>query len=308
VVRLKDILKLDINDYYKSYIIEFKNRLLVEKLFFVNSCDSYVSDIYFYLKYLCDNNIKDLYNVIHINNYISFLSKNDYNVSSILRKISSIKCFCKFYIKDNELDDFTDQIEVPRSFKNLPNVLSLEEVEKLLNFDLETPYDYRNKAILELFYSSGLRISELCELKMENIDLDHGIVRCYGKGMKERMVPIGDLANKYLKLYVFEYRDLLKKGNNEFNDYLFFNNHGKKITRQGVFLIFKKILKLQGIEKEVSPHTLRHSFASHLLNNGADLRSIQELLGHSNIATTGIYVHINNNESRKDYIEHHPRG
>ena len=160
--------------------------------------------------------------------------------------------------------------------------------------------------MLELLYATGLRVSELINLKLQDIDFSQDIIRTFGKGSKERIIPIGDYAKEYLEKYIYEYRSsMLKRENNE---YIFLNNHGKQMTRQGFFKIIKKIAKEKGINKELSPHTLRHSFASHLLKYGADLRTIQELLGHSDISTTQIYTHITNEELKQNYNEFHPHG
>lgn len=188
----------------------------------------------------------------------------------------------------------------------MPSILTEDEILKLLDIELTDNFSYRNKAMLELMYATGLRVSELINLKMQDIDFSQDIIRTFGKGSKERVIPIGDYAKEYLEKYIYEYRgSMLKKENTE---YLFLNNHGKQMTRQGFFKIIKKIAKEKGINKELSPHTLRHSFASHLLKYGADLRTIQELLGHSDISTTQIYTHITNEELKKNYEDFHPHG
>ena len=176
----------------------------------------------------------------------------------------------------------------------------------MLDIKLETPYDYRNKAMLEVMYATGLRVSELINLTPNNIDFDNKIIRCFGKGSKERIVPMGDSAIKYLKLYLDEYRPALTK--KTLCDNLFLNNHGKKITRQGFFKMLKKVAIEKEITDEITPHVLRHSFATHLLNNGADLRSIQMMLGHENISTTGIYTNISNDKIKDNYDLYYPKG
>ncbi len=195
-------------------------------------------------------------------------------------------------------------IKMPRIEKKLPKYLSLEEVDRLLDIRLDTPLDYRNKSILELLYASGMRISELTNLKVSQIDFDEDTVRIMGKGKKERIVPLNDVSISILKEYINDYRPFLLKYRD--SEYVFINNHGSKISRQGIFKIIKKLCEANGINKEVSPHTLRHSFATHLLNNGADLRIIQELLGHENLVTTEIYAHLQNEKIKDDY-ENHPR-
>ena len=196
-------------------------------------------------------------------------------------------------------------IELPKTKKSLPKVLTIEEVDKLLDITLKDAYSYRNKAMLELMYATGLRVSELVNLKIHDIDFINETVRTMGKGNKERIIPMGEIAIHYLKLYLEIYRSqLLKK---DYTDDLLLNNHGKCMTRQGFFKILKKLAKEKDIKTSFSPHTLRHSFATHLLENGADLRSIQELLGHSSISTTGIYTHVSNEELKENY-KYHPHG
>ena len=265
--------------------------------------NSYILDIYKYLEYLdkdydkTDN--QDIYN------YLSELEKEKYSIYSVVRKISSIKSFYTF-LNIEEIYKLNLDIERPRFYKKLPHVLTIDEVDKLLDIELKTPFDYRNKAMLELMYATGLRVSELINLTPLNIDLDKQLVRCYGKGNKERIVPMGDIACKYLKIYLDEYRDALVKKN--LCDYLFLNNHGKQITRQGFFKNLKIIAEKQGINEDITPHMLRHSFATHLLNNGADLRSIQLMLGHENISTTGIYTNVSTEKIKDNYDLYYPKG
>ena len=187
----------------------------------------------------------------------------------------------------------------------MPTYLTIEEIDKLLDIEINTPYDARNKAILELMYATGLRISEVVSLEFKNIDLDDCIVRVVGKGNKERIVPINDMAIDALSTYINIYRpEMLINGE---NNYLFINNHGSIMTRQGVFKMLKNECLKKHIDKNISPHTLRHTFATHLLENGADLRVIQELLGHSDISTTQIYTHISNDKLKNDYKTYFPR-
>jgi len=195
-----------------------------------------------------------------------------------------------------------DNIKNPKIEKKLPKFLTEEEVDKLLNITLKVPIDYRNKAMLELLYASGIRISELLDLKLYNYYEEDACIKVMGKGSKERIIPIGDITIKYLNLYINEYRNFILKTKQ--SDYLFVNYNGNRMTRQGFFKILKKICDESNINKEISPHILRHSFATHLLNNGADLRVIQELLGHENISTTEIYSHISKEKIIDDYKQH----
>ena len=195
-------------------------------------------------------------------------------------------------------------IKLPKLEKKLPNYLTIEEIDKLLDIKLIKPIDYRNKAMLEVLFATGTKISELINLTLNQIDYNECIIRVLGKGKKDRIIPIGNTAMEYLKLYINEYRGFILKTKN--SEYVFINKNGTKISRQGFFKILKKLVKEAGIEKDVSPHTLRHSFATYLLNNGADLRIIQELLGHENLVTTEIYSHLSNKKIEEDY-QHHPR-
>ena len=192
----------------------------------------------------------------------------------------------------------------PKLAKKLPNYLTEEEVDKLLNIPLKTAYDYRNKAMLELLYATGIRVSELINLKFVNLELQDDFIRVMGKGSKERIIPISNISKKYLIEYIEIYRKTLLK--NKDSEYLFINNQGNVISRVGFFKIIKKLCLENNISKNVSPHILRHSFATHLLAHGADLRVIQELLGHSDISTTQIYAHLINDKLKKDYEEFHP--
>jgi len=236
----------------------------------------------------------------------SYLSNLDLEPSSISNNLSSFKTFYNYYIKIGKISDNpVDPIDTPKLIKKLPTYLTVDEIDNLLNIEIKDAFSARNKSILELMYSSGLRISELISLEFKNIDLNECIIRIMGKGSKERIVPINDIAIHYLKLYVKEYRKYLVK--NEQNNYLYLNNHGKKMTRQGVYKMIKKLVLEKNIKKEVSPHTIRHSIATHMLENGADLRIIQEFLGHSDIGTTQIYTHLTNEKLKNDYMEYFPR-
>ncbi len=289
----------------KKVLDDFNNFLLVDRHLYDNSKEGYTNDIKYYLKYLTEKKIKEIYNIENINNYVKYLKNNNYRVNSIERKISALRNFCLFYSKKYYVNNIGKDIEIPRHIKTLPTYLNIEEINELLNFKIKTAYDYRNKAMLELMYATGLRVSELCNLALNNIDIDRETVRCYGKGMKERIIPIGDIAIKWLKIYIDKYRDNLKKDYK--TDAIFLNNRGECITRQGFFKILKEITSHTNIKKNITPHTLRHSFATHLVQNGADLRSVQEMLGHNNITTTGIYLHIENKELQNNYNTFHPR-
>ena len=274
-----------------DYIIELKTIKQRDKDTTVNS---YSEDIYKYLEYMESKNISSALDISYNNllDYLKYLDDNKYEVSSVARKIVSIKAFHKYLSENYNVVDISTKINTPRFYRKLPNILTIEEVDNLLDIKLDTPFDYRNKAMLELMYSSGLRVSELINLELSDIDLNNNYVRCFGKGSKERIVPVGEYSSKYLSIYINEYRDSMKKG--YYTEKIFLNNHGKEMTRQGFFKIIKKIAKDKDINKNITPHMLRHSFATHLLNNGADLRTIQEMLGHSSISTTQIYTNVTN--------------
>ena len=296
--------ELDISDTNKKILADYQTYLITVR--FLNketTINSYILDIYKYLNYLKKDYNKTDSNDIY--KYLDYLDKTHYSIYSVVRKISSFKSFYK-YLAEEEIYPVNISIERPKFYQKLPHVLSLEEVDKLLDIKLVTPFDYRNKAMLELMYATGLRVSELINLTPLNIDLDKCLVRCYGKGNKERIVPMGKPARKYLKIYLEEYRDMLTK--KSLCDYLFLNNHGKKISRQGFFKNLKIIAEAQGIKENITPHMLRHSFATHLLNNGADLRSIQIMLGHENISTTGIYTNLSLDTVKENYDLYYPKG
>ena len=299
-----DISKLEISDKNKDILSRYQTYLVTVKFLNVETTiNSYILDIYKYLEYIKKDyhktNNKDIYN------YLKYLSDNSYSIYSVVRKISSIKSFYN-YLSDESIYEINLDIERPRFYKKLPSVLTIDEVDKLLDVKLETAFDYRNKAMLELMYATGLRVSELINLTYQNIDIDKKIVRCYGKGNKERIVPMGNTAIKYLKIYLDECRDSLTK--RTLCDNLFLNNHGKKLTRQGFFKMIKRQAEEKGIKENITPHMLRHSFATHLLNNGADLRSIQLMLGHENISTTGIYTNVSKDKLKENYDLYYPKG
>lgn len=290
------------------YLDDFLDSLIIEKKLSDNTKKSYENDLNKYISFLNKkniNNIKDI-TIKDIEKYIEYLNKEKMTAKTIAHNITCIKEYHKYLVKSGLIKtNVSENISSPKVRKTLPNVLSIEEVDKLLNINLITPYDYRNKAMIELLYASGLRVSELINLEINDININNATVRTIGKGGKERIIPLGDVALHYLKLYLDDYRKGMLKGYT--CDKIFLNNHGKAMTRQGFFKIIKKLAKEKDIKTTFSPHTLRHSFATHLLEYGADLRSIQELLGHSDISTTQIYTHISNNKVRDDYNNYHPR-
>ena len=238
--------------------------------------------------------------------YLIQLYEQGLNTKSVARHLSAIRTFHEYLmIEKMSLKNPCDLIESPKLVRKLPEILSVEEVDALLeSFTHETPGDIRNHAMVELLYASGLRVSELLALKMEDLHLSRQFIKCQGKGNKERLVPIGEVAADVLDLYLTVARPkLLKKA----NDALFLNRFGDVMTRQGFWKILKKQAQVAGIKKELSPHKLRHSFATHLIENGVDLRLVQEMLGHSDIATTQIYTHISKEHLRSVFELSHPR-
>lgn len=281
----------------------FCNYLLIDKKYSSNTISAYKNDLTKFMEF-CNRDITKI-NTIDVKNYLRNLTKHEESKTTIARNISTLRSFYKFLLIEKIVTvNPMDNIELPKINKKLPNTLDEEDIDKLLDIKLNDAFSYRNKAMLELMYATGLRVSELVNLKIHDIELDMALVRTMGKGGKERIIPIGDFALYYVNEYLTNYRNgMLKK---EYNDYIFLNNHGKQMTRQGFFKILKKLAQDNGIKKNFSPHTLRHSFATHLLNHGADLRSIQELLGHSDISTTQIYTHVSNRQLRENYDEFHP--
>lgn len=281
-------------------ISDFKNYLELERNYSNNTSLSYVKDVTLFSDFIK----KDLLLVDKkdIGKYIRSLNKSSKTISHV---ISSLKSFYNYYMRMGNINSNpTDEIDRPKIEKKIPEFLTLEEVSSLLNFKVNNEFEARNKAILELLYSSGLRISELTSLELSNIDLDECLVRVMGKGSKERIVPLGDYAIEALKEYIYFYRPMLNKNN---SSYIFLNNRGGILSRQFIFKVIKEECIKKGIRKNVSPHTLRHTFATHLLKNGADLRIIQELLGHENLSTTQIYTHLTNDKLKHDYEDYFPR-
>ena len=294
-----------ISRYNDDFIKDFLDYIYYEKKLGDETKNNYKYDLVKFNRYLCEQGIYiDKVNSSNIKDYIKLLY-DSLNARSIARNIVSIKSFYKFLIINQKISDNPcGGIDNPKIPKKLPNVLSVEEVDSLLDIPLNTKFDYRNKAMLELMYSTGFRVSEVCNLTTRDINFNNAYVKCFGKGRKERIVPINDYVIHYLKEYL-EIRSSLKCDKE--NDYLFLNNHGNKLTRQGFEKNLYKLLKEKGIDKKITPHMLRHSFATHMINNGADLRSVQILLGHSDITTTTIYTHVSSEKIKKDYMKYHPR-
>ena len=279
-------------------IIDFLDYLRIERKMSNNTVESYMYTLNKLEKeskkdlILCSKS--DLKNILIANKKLE-------KAKSLNHEITIIRQFFAYYNKESVVKD----IDLLKLEKALPKYLTKEEVERLLNIPLITPLDYRNKAMLELIYATGLRVSELVNLKVNDIDFEMCTLRVLGKGNKERVVPIGSVALKYNKIYIEEYRPRILKNN--MIDELYPNNFGRKMTRNGFNYILNELKKKCDIKAYLTPHVLRHSFATHLLIGGADLRSIQLLLGHENINTTNIYTHIVNRELKDNYIAFHSR-
>ena len=273
----------------------------VERGLSSNTVDAYRRDLYSLSNFLSELGLDEVSKVqrFHLNLYIKNLYDKKYTPYSIAREIASIKGFFKWLSISEEIKHNPSlAIEQPKLPKRLPKVLSMKEIKSLLETDLSV----LNKAIFELLYAAGLRVSELSNIQINNVDLTSKFVRCVGKGSKERLVPIGNQACNALKSYIKE-RDFIIKKYGITSKYLFIKENGKKLTRQDVYLFINSIGK--NIEKDISPHTIRHSFATHLLENGADLRVVQELLGHSDVSTTQLYTHISKKRLKEIYFSIH---
>ena len=293
----------------KLLIETFLDSLWLEKNLSQNTLSSYKNDLQKFRNFLEKNN-KTVLNADHflILSFLSMLLDQGFSSKTISRNISSLKSFYKYLISVDHLKlNPMSNIDAPKSGLFLPTTLTVEETQLILDAPNEKrPIELRDKAMLYALYATGMRISELISLNMHNIDLVRGSVQVIGKGGKERMIPLTDDAIKFIKIYIKEAREILNKGKDHNN--LFLSTHGKQISRHSFWHRIKAYLKRVNVNKDVHPHTLRHAFATHMLNNGADLRSVQLLLGHSDLATTQIYTHIAQTEIQNIHKKHHPRG
>ncbi len=288
---------------YDPLTLKYLDYLKYECKYANNTIDSYKYELKEYQIYFKNHNLLNI-NTDELKDYIRKTTKNN-KTTSISHKITVIKSFYNFLLNDELISkNPCMSLKMPKKDKLLPIYLTIEEINKLLDIKLDNLYNYRDKAILELLYATGIRISELVKLKISNIDFKEDLIRVMGKGSKERIIPITDEAKSYLDKYIYDYRPIMIKNNN--TEYVFVNRYGKPLSRQSVFKFIKLECLKKSIKKDISPHTIRHTFATHLLQNGADLRVIQELLGHSDITTTQIYAHLINEQLKKDYEEYHP--
>ncbi len=292
-------------------IKQFKNYLQLERSLSSNSVEAYVHDIVKLRQFLEISNASSTPQKVtqkEIQEFIEFINELGLAPHSQARILSGIKAFFKFLLLEDEIiHDPSSLLEGPKLGRKLPDTLNFQEIEQLLGaINVSTPEGARNRSILETLYSSGLRVTELVELRISNVFFDDGFLKIVGKGNKERFVPIGTDAIKYMKIYLHEIRNQLtiQKG---FENYVYLNRRGKKLTRVMIFTVIKELAKNIGLQKSISPHTFRHSFATHLIEGGADLRAIQEMLGHSSITTTEIYTHLDRDYLKEVIKSFHPR-
>jgi integrase/recombinase XerD len=295
---------------WNVYIRGYQNYLQIEKSLSKNTVDGYCRDIKKLNNFFNGNDDKkkiDEVNYQDFQNYLSYLNDLKINARSQSRIISSMRSFFKFLILEKIIkENPTELLENPKTGKKLPEFLTIEEIELLVNqIDRSKKEGERNLAIIEVLYGCGLRVTELIELKISEIYWEEGFIRIIGKGNKERLVPLGKIASKHLKIYLNEIR-VHQKVKDLFVDHVFINKNGSKISRVMIFKIVKKLTEKAGIQKNISPHSLRHSFATHLVEGGADLRSVQEMLGHQSITTTEVYTHLDKNYLKQAILDHHP--
>ena len=290
-----------------AQIARFKQYLMYEKGLSPKSVEAYLHDVLLLEEFLGEKKMEDA-TFEELQQFLKHLYKSDYNARSQARIISGMRAFYRYLIYANVLEtDPTELLDAPKIGMHLPDVLTVEEIQSIMEvIDLSTPEGHRNRAMAEVMYGCGLRVSELVTLRLSNLFFDDGFVKVIGKGNKERLIPIGSTAMKMVNLYVNGKRKELKIKKGE-EDYVFLNRRGAHLTREMVFMLVKKWVKDAGIEKTVSPHTFRHSFATHLIEGGADLRAVQEMLGHESITTTEIYTHLDQDYLRTNIALFHPR-
>lgn len=296
---------------WKNYIKEFRSHILFEKSLSDNTFESYQRDVKKLVSFLemnKNNSSPSKIKTEDIREFIQWIAQIGMSAKSQARIISSLKSFFNYLVIENVIDQSPAQnIENPKIGSYLPETLSINEIDKLIaHIDLSHPQGNRNKAIIEVLYSCGLRVSELVNLKISNWYKKEGFIKVEGKGNKERLIPIGKIAIKLIETYFESNRDKqkVKEGN---NDFMFLNRNGSKLSRVMIFTIVKNLVDIAGIKKNVSPHTFRHSFATHLIEGGANLRAVQEMLGHESITTTEIYTHLDSDFIKESIISFHPR-
>ena len=290
-----------------AQIARFRQYLVYEKGLSPKSVEAYLHDVQLLADFLGEDKIADA-TFEELQKFLKHLYESDFNARSQARIVSGMRAFYRYLIYANvREDDPTELLDAPKIGMHLPDVLTVEEIQRIMEvIDLSTPEGHRNRAMAEVMYGCGLRVSELVTLRLSNLFFDDGFVKVVGKGNKERLIPIGSTAQKMVNLYLDGARKTLKIKKGE-EDYVFLNRRGAHLTREMVFMLVKKWVKDAGIDKTVSPHTFRHSFATHLIEGGADLRAVQEMLGHESITTTEIYTHLDQDYLRTNIALFHPR-
>jgi integrase/recombinase XerD len=289
---------------------QFLHYLVVEKGLSQNTIEAYSHGLVRFLEHLRKKRIREVRDVgkIDVQGFLLALRKKNLSAKSVARDLAAIRSFFRFLIQEGNLEaNPVEDLESPKVAKTLPEILSLKEIEQILDQpNLQTPLGMRDRAMLEMLYATGMRVSELTHLPTHQVNLEGGYVLLYGKGSKERVVPLGSEAMKWVALYLKEARRTLSKGKE--SAFLFINRSGNEMSRQMFWKNLKDYAKKAGLRKRITPHLLRHSFASHLLEGGADLRSVQMMLGHVDISTTQIYTHVTGEKLKKVHKRYHPRG
>ncbi len=290
-----------------AQIARFRQYLVYEKGLSPKSVEAYLHDVQLLADFLGEDKIADA-TFDELQKFLKHLYDSDFNARSQARIVSGMRAFYRYLIYANvREDDPTELLDAPKIGMHLPDVLTVEEIQSIMDvIDLSTPEGHRNRAMVEVMYGCGLRVSELVTLRLSNLFFEDGFIKVVGKGNKERLIPIGKTAMKMVNLYINGKRKLLKIKKGE-EDYVFLNRRGAHLTREMVFMLVKKWVAAAGIDKTVSPHTFRHSFATHLIEGGADLRAVQEMLGHESITTTEIYTHLDQDYLRTNIALFHPR-
>lgn len=290
-----------------AQIARFRQYLVYEKGLSPKSVEAYLHDVQLLTDFLGEDKIADA-TFEELQKFLKHLYESDFNARSQARIVSGMRAFYRYLIYANvREDDPTELLDAPKIGMHLPDVLTVEEIQDIMDvIDLSTPEGHRNRAMVEVMYGCGLRVSELVTLRLSNLFFDDGFIKVVGKGNKERLIPIGKTAINAVNQYVEGKRKLLKIKKGE-EDYVFLNRRGAHLTREMVFMLVKKWVAAAGIDKTVSPHTFRHSFATHLIEGGADLRAVQQMLGHESITTTEIYTHLDQDYLRTNIALFHPR-
>ena len=289
---------------------QFLHYLIVEKGLSKNTIEAYSHGLTRFLSHLREKGVQEIREVgkFHIRGFLLVLRRKNLNTKSIVRNLVAIRTFFRFLIQEGVLESNpVEELESPKVAKTIPEILTLKEIEQILEQpDLQTPLGTRDRAMVEMLYATGMRVSELTQLPIHQVNLEGGYVLLFGKGSKERIVPLGSEAMNWVTVYLKTARGILSKGKE--NPSLFINRSGKGMSRQGFWKNLKDYARRAGLRKRISPHLLRHSFASHLLERGADLRSVQMMLGHADISTTQIYTHVTGERLKKVHKQYHPRG